>query len=153
MCAFFFFFSNFIVPTTEEFHRDGIENQKVLFFFPVSYTVSANTVFSASYLYASLPVTRRPQQGPEASGWPWSTACQQGALHLGLARLPACGRLEEGYPAGAGQDPLPSLWCPLSVQRQVTAPFLIPDSREYPSKPCLSTSANILVRCMQGLWK
>lgn len=162
MCAFFFFFfSNFIVPTTEEFHRDGIENQKVLFFFPVSYTVLCeHSVFSASYLYASLPVTRRPQQGPEASGWPRSAvaACQQGALHLGLARPPACGRLEEGYLAGAGQDPLPSLWCPLSVQRQedvhqVTAPFLNPDSREYPSKPCLSTSANILVRCMQGLWK
>lgn len=125
VCIFFFFFSNFIVPTTEEFHRDGIENQKVLFFFPVSYTVLCeHSVFSASYLYASLPVTRRPQQGPEASGWPRSAvaACQQGALHLGLARPPACGRLEEGYLAGAGQDPLPSLWCPLSVQLQDPQP-------------------------------
>lgn len=153
----FFFFSNFIVPTTEEFHGDGIENQKVLFFFP-------SEIHSASYLYASLPVTRRPQQGPEALGWPWSSAyclpaggaaprpCKAACLLQAGGGVPSWGW---SGPTALPLAPSQSSSKTLSQEdvHQVTTPFLNPDSREYPSKPFHSTSATILVCCMQGLWK
>lgn len=73
---FFLFLATSLYPRQMSSIEMALKTKRWCSSSPVSHTVLCeHSVFSASYLYASLPVTRRPQQGPEASGWPWSAAC------------------------------------------------------------------------------